>query len=1366
MFHSKKKLLVVALLPVLLVGCWKPSKKDDPNNGKTENEATASFLITKVEGDAITPNSQGRIWKVAGYKEFKLRACVEDRKARVKVTGHRFIVEVPDEKKKIYPDEATDPDGCFQWSENIPYNPWAEKSTYIEVRRRIYGEGVQVGFRDVCLYLNPWSGERGDRSKAVIYCRTGQVSPTQVVSEKQNSAALMGQLGKGAATLWMEDIAAQVSLLDETDSRLRAELDEEIKRRPVGKGTAQSVVNEEGALLEVLLSMKPKIRVEGLDGNPEYIELKSGQFKVWVTLVAANVGENRDQSMILTPNLLVSDGKIFGSKLETAVKMGLSRRVSRGRLEMAIRVQPVGVPANTPVRDFEALYVLGDIQNLFSTRPFLSPKFTQSPEEFQYDRYLKSTANYESLRDAQMARKFEPFIFETATVMFAGIRPGETATTRTVEYKVQTCVRDALTGVRVPKTVFHVFDDKGKEILDTKVINGKTVVGPPVTTDDGCLIWNSSLTHKYYKPEEFFFPSFKIKQDRMERAVEKNLVMNPWDAMFRTFGFDRVEFMEDFIAAIKKRDKIESRFFIPRYSYHALRFRYEIDRFMELEVKKLILLNLRPEVLRYSGIIGGRKVTEPLRDGIYLMKVAIQKDYLDPADKGNSLMPGRDRKGDVTTVIRSTRKPTEKHFITVVKKLVRVNSGEINTPVEFAMQDLRLMRIRSQFLVELEPIDEQQLHLANVLIGRNQAIMRDIEKTREMKDEERRAYIADYRAKTEGLLAKLKAKLTTEAGGLMDPDKIGSLELDPDSMKQFRLNTDSLKPLLDEMEKTLRLNDFTIADTAPGVSFDKFIEEDAGLKKRTFVGPIIFLSNAYSDDLRPTDILQLDDGRCLTSDCDELKAREAEGKKFRNAYDTSKYFGSVAHLAGVQVDDLIAAYLSDREQYKTLMPAISSLANFADLYNLQLVMLSGEQLTKVNWACSGTVESCTQPAGQAQLGGQALVDRLNSSVGQMADLNRIRDSLMETVIPRRDWPAMEMARPVTLANLKALSLASQDIERPSLQPISLPLGERLCRFYASDLSRLFPTEFRRSEMTNQVYSMCFRSLLASRTRQSPFALDYKVRVFSTGEYVFKGGKQMNLNVGANFNLNHSTDFKVSTGAGVNFADFIPMIGALGRRGMPGGGEKGLDFSKPFSIKLGADLGSSRSRSDGTGISESTYLVMQSANFAIQLSEYERCTIVKMGPQLLQQISSDLQYYFRTDEEKSQLARAVHRGLMVCSGEHEKKAMPVTESYYYFTQHFTEGDMLDQADLYNHPWLLAMRGVRDFATFVHLIRAQEFSLFQPFTKIVDKAGWPLDQLVDAYRAVVPTFPGLYTVLKPGEGLKEYPFDQTADEAFVR
>jgi hypothetical protein len=119
--------------------------------------------------------------------------------------------------------------------------------------------------------------------------------------------------------------------------------------------------------------------------------------------------------------------------------------------------------------------------------------------------------------------------------------------------------------------------------------------------------------------------------------------------------------------------------------------------------------------------------------------------------------------------------------------------------------------------------------------------------------------------------------------------------------------------------------------------------------------------------------------------------------------------------------------------------------------------------------------------------------------------------------------------------------------------------------------------------------------------------------------------------------------------------------------------------------------------------------------------------------------------------------------LVCEGVVREAPIPVEETYYYFTQHFTEGDMLDQADLYNHPWLLSLRGYRDFATFLNRVSGEEIVNFTNFLKgeagfVTRPIDWPLVQMWDSYRETLPSFPGFYSVLRGPEKGTKFPLDQ--------
>ena len=87
---------------------------------------------------------------------------------------------------------------------------------------------------------------------------------------------------------------------------------------------------------------------------------------------------------------------------------------------------------------------------------------------------------------------------------------------------------------------------------------------------------------------------------------------------------------KDDLEKIKKRNREltpPSELWLGGYNYQALRFRYNINEFMDLEVKKTVLIKFEPYILRYHSISYGRNALERLRDGIYILKVGFQKDY-------------------------------------------------------------------------------------------------------------------------------------------------------------------------------------------------------------------------------------------------------------------------------------------------------------------------------------------------------------------------------------------------------------------------------------------------------------------------------------------------------------------------------------------------------------------------------------------------------------------------------------------------------------------------------------------------------------------------------------------------------------------
>src|SRR6185312_4619917 len=97
------------------------------------------------------------------------------------------------------------------------------------------------------------------------------------------------------------------------------------------------------------------------------------------------------------------------------------------------------------------------------------------------------------------------------------------------------------------------------------------------------------------------------------------------------------------------------------------------------------------------------------------------------------------------------------------------------------------------------------------------------------------------------------------------------------------------------------------------------------------------------------------------------------------------------------------------------------------------------------------------------------------------------------------------------------------------------------------------------------------------------------------------------NVGEGFSVGTSRGWS----AGFDFGDLITTVGTAGMRTVVS------RILKPFSFKYGTGL----SESQGTSVSESTYLVSQIAGFDVELTDYERCAAIRFSDDAIANIAS-------------------------------------------------------------------------------------------------------------------------------------------------
>ncbi len=1381
MRRSSKNYFTLILLAASLSACTNPKRGKDENSG-------ATFFVKELSGSGSTQVATGAVWKVPDSVTFTFQACLAARGSRSDLFNQPFSVEIPGSPQVINV-QTNRTSGCFNWKETMPYNFFAGQSGWIKLTRTIVGQGANEGKQQVVIAVNPWAvdnGARRDRGDAVIFMNSGdlRMAPAKIFETENVATALSGEL-QGSSRLIVQNVS--------------------IKSMPQHEG-------DKWVEMLVEVEMDPTIQSLDAQGNPSYQDVKDGQFDIVMQVMANNVGEKMDQKILLLGGANHAIGRSMNGRLKAEFSVRQQVKANQGNLEMVLQVQPHGLSAYKSLKPFNGIFRFGPGDVIKDQSGNLANQCMDGGEACSFNNIVSQAANYKEVmgmfegRGAGPEDSFEQlktkgyvldnarYIFSNLKLRFTSILPGETATQRTVVYTAATCITDIQTGrplANTPMTISYIHGDDGRVDMEPSTDIVKS------TDESGCLSWNGQAFHKYYEPEEFFEKEVVItKGSGFKRHMK--FYLNPWDDKF-TFGWDSREFTKEFFDEIRSRKKVQSRFFLGDYSYHTFRFLYNIDQFMELEVQKWITLSLVPQVLRYSGIVNARKMVEHLRDGIYMMKVAIQKSYLDPRDNSPWLLRNSPQyQAELATF--NGHEMAVKQYITTNIALVRVVDGVIIYPIELTMRDLRLMRVRANFLIQLETVDERLIQAYHEF--RKQAITdQDLDrKLKEYKDklhdgqslmdvkrefgdlesapsliqtEAARLAVAnapDVQAAREDLearvdksqiliresLKKLSSFYQVQKGSMKlkefdptDPTKAGAARKFPPGSfitDQFEVSKDVLDPLL----SVLKLNDFSEV-TLPkkeDIDLNIFLEPNSGLVGRSFVGPVIFLSNGYSDSMRATD--NLDEAGCvdpkkgkdaLRASVEELEVEAAQqnevnrsetslyGARQNNAFQFSQYFSALTHLCYKSVDKLMEEEKELKVHWQNVSQAAALKYNFVDRYNMDFISLTDEPLLMETPNCKNTAAKCMIETHDKTMPMSALESLINTDLGnQLKNINENKDTLMKRMRGIEFHATKPQWKPEEYAEL--------------FFKHSLDTKAALCNMMSHRIAR----ELGAKGMTSVSESVIVEKINEVCGFDGGLIHDVKLHVERTGDYMFLGGLNLNLNVGEGFSVGTSEGWS----AGVELTDIV------------GATAKGAAMAlKPFNFKYGTSMSSST----GTSISESTYLVSQIARFELDLKAYERCAAVRLSDQSIHGLTRSWSTpkfmewlgLGTVDFENAAVMDVFKHGLFICEGKTRKDnpIRKIRESYFYFTQHFTEGDMLDQADLYNQPWLLSLRGMRDFSVFVDKIRAQELADLPNFlyhlTGIAtpNRKAWAVEHLLDAYRNVLPSFPGFYTVLEDSD-----------------
>lgn len=1156
------------LLLILLIGLSSCFKADKKSQEDVDKNSGSSFIVGEVTGRSdVLPEDLDPVLKYPKARTYKFSACVKNWVTDAKLYGQKFIVT---DGKRDYPATMTDTDrGCFSWEEKVPYNYLAD-STYVELQRSIKGDGVNRGRVDIPIAVMPWVQDRGLKELEVRDLRqsykalpagTPVARGNQDVDYALKGLNKTGEAQKANAYVWVEEVSTDnVSSIDKTG----------------------------GGLITNITINKLQVRYRDAQGVIRLLPLRDGKFRIVPTYISAQtvngVVERRVISQLSEEEVSKLEiSTVRDGILRARVHMKVPLQCTFGELELGIKVQPIGM--NSDIGDFEGVFLVGECDRIvgYAMARIRESVKREEGKSFSLDNWLTTEAKgLKNNRAYDGYKKVHQFDFSSVALRFLGVE-NETVTERTIQYRGTTCIKDPFNRKPIEGLNFKIsrVEDDGTLVPLTED-RKKDDIGPGgdrTQKADACLNWVDKLRHKYYIPERYFKRTIEIEHIRSGNKHRLTIAINPWDYGF-TFGHDVSDLGEKYFNQMNDKVKPKSYMILYNYRYETIRFRYEIDKFMTLKVKKTVLLRIDPRVIRYSSITFGQERNEPLRDGYYLMKTAFQKDYLD--QEGRKV-----------------------EYIDASKSIVLVRSGVLVTPVELEVTDLRLMRLRSNFLIELEPIDERRL----------------------------------------GISAS-------------HPENFQKID------KKFDFDNYQLNP------------------------------EESGLPPRTFVGPIIALSNYFGAGMRPTDELQ--EVLCETPNCDQMNLDETlpEHEKDR---DLAKYYGKLSHLENVSVSQLIKRKKEEIEpHYLKRMGELSSYGNFLNSLNLEYLQLKnpeniaeklpGAEIESIN----RVIPSKNMPDYfLKEMNSRELWQRKSGVVMVQKPTSHPPPGLYQRVPPI----AMDDMMSMINTNL----MIKPNTGGPTLgfgQKVDRSMRTRLCHYWFDSFlpkSVGMTREQLFGKQSSGIDRMVTRCVVNGgiNALAEVFDATQMLRVGKIADYNFKRGMSLNMQIGADIKMNHTEDYKTSMS--VNFKPLV-SVSNLFRDVF------GTDFNIQWS------KGESDAHSEGKGFGDSINLVVQIAKFNIVVDNYERCSYLKMKPSFLKSI--DFFEHISSANNKLTYEDAINlssRGLMVCSGEPiVGQPLTVRENYYYFTQMFNDGDMLDLGDQKNHPWLLALRGTADYSRFVRLM----------------------------------------------------------------
>ncbi len=651
------KTVFSAFLALCLSACVKPKTKSLSEleaEGAGPNAESSAFYNSEVTGK-ISAMDIKTSWGIPASSKFSFSTCMKDKRTTNSLRYAPFEVEGGPSVIQT----KTDGDGCLTWTEDVPFNFFSAQK-YLTLSRSLHSKGLQRGSRNVKIAVYPWNMMTSSTNTEVLDLNfhPSQIPANQIVNSAEDLKSALNDQAK--------DGSLQKRPLQIDDMRI---LTQDLNTATQGKNIA------------LTLSFSTQVKLVTLGGNPTHFTFKTGKVKVSVALLSTKPEKQGDKLVQVRKMLGRADSNdVFVADVNDSnqgvyrvqLPLHLAEMVMLDQLEMVVKITPVDSPA--ALDSFEGVFALGSFADInggsfHSTIPKYGSYKTEDTA-FSFDQYVGSSKSYSRSGLTSGEAVYDPYVFSILQVTFDHIdrKKAPTASHRTLDYKIRACVQNA-DGSLLKGISFAVTNTDGIQVQ------------PSLKTDElGCMVWNEQIENQYYKPEKYIYKNVTLKA---ENGFTKTLTvrLDPWSEKGGNFGADLRSVGPQNDDAADNDSGSPSRVYLNQFSLTQIRDAYDIDKYLNITKHRTVQISFTPQVERYSSLTNSFKDLEYFTPGRYLLKYGLRTEpnglaYPETISTGHSI-------------------------------LTIPNTFAIQA-IDLPITDLRQVNVRSQFYLEIYPLDESK----------------------------------------------------------------------------------------------------------------------------------------------------------------------------------------------------------------------------------------------------------------------------------------------------------------------------------------------------------------------------------------------------------------------------------------------------------------------------------------------------------------------------------------------------------------------------------------------------------------------------------------------------------------------------------